>query len=150
MESVYEKVGKRGREIFLVEGFCCSESVLLAIAESRGIQSDHIPGIATGFCGGVSHTSGICGAASGAVMGIGLLAGRKRPDQPRDEIFGMVQEFLKEFGERFGSSNCAELLGCDLNTPEGREKVKVNNLRARCADYVEAAAGIAARILEGK
>ncbi len=73
-----EQAPQRSLELFR-SGFFCAESVLLAIAESQGIQSDLIPRIATGFCSGVSRTSGMCGAVSGAIMGINLVAGRNSP-----------------------------------------------------------------------
>jgi C_GCAxxG_C_C family probable redox protein len=150
VDREHETVGRRGRALYLEMGFCCSESVLLAIAESKDIRSEWLPGIATGFCGGVSHTSGMCGAVSGAIMAIGLLTGRHKPEDSREETFDMVQELVREFQDRFGSANCGELLGCDLGTPEGREHVKVHNLRGQCADYVEAATGTVARLLKDK
>ena len=52
---------------YFESGLFCAESVLLAISESMGQKSDLIPKIATGLCGGVSRTCGICGAVSGGV-----------------------------------------------------------------------------------
>ena len=150
METREVQIARKSREIYLVDGFCCSESVLLAIAESKGIQSEWFPCIATGFCGGVSHTSGMCGSLIGAIMAIGLLTGRKKPSDPRIETFTMVQQLLQEFRERFGTANCTELLGCDLSTPEGLEYMRANNLRMRCADFVEVATEITARLLREK
>ena len=83
-------------------------------------------------------------------MAIGLLTGRKKPEDSRDETFAMVQELLADFTRRYGSTNCSELLGCDLGTPEGREYVKANNLRKQCAEYVKAASETAARLLREK
>ncbi len=144
------QVGKRARELYFDTGFCCSESVLLAVTEAAGIQSDILPKIATGFCGGIAHTSGMCGALTGAVMAIGALTGRSNPGDPRAVTFNLVQELLKDFGERFDSTNCTELLGCDLGTPEGMEYMKTHNMRPKCAEFVEAAAEIAARLLGEK
>jgi len=59
-----ERVSQKSRELF-DSGFYCAESVLLAIAGHKGIQSDLIPGIATGFCSGMSRTCGMCGAVTG-------------------------------------------------------------------------------------
>jgi C_GCAxxG_C_C family probable redox protein len=150
METGSECVAKRSRELYMDTGFCCSESVLLAIAESKGIRSEWFPAISTGFCGGVSHTSGMCGSLIGAIMAIGLLTGRAKPSDPREETFTMVQILLREFSERFSTTNCTELLNCDLSTPEGMEYMKVNNLRPRCAVFVEAATEITARLLREK
>jgi hypothetical protein len=52
------------------QGFCCAESVLLSVAESRGIHSELIPKIATGLCGGIGRSGGLCGAVSGGVLGL--------------------------------------------------------------------------------
>ena len=46
------------------------------MSESKGIKSKLIPKIATGFCGGVSHTDGICGAISGGILAINMMCGR--------------------------------------------------------------------------
>jgi hypothetical protein len=54
-----EQASQRSVELFR-SGFFCAESVLLAIAESQGIESDLIPRIATGFCSGISRTGGAC------------------------------------------------------------------------------------------
>ena len=54
------QVAQRSEALFQ-QGFCCAESVLQAIAESRGIQSELIPRIATGLCGGIAKTGGVCG-----------------------------------------------------------------------------------------
>jgi len=75
-----EQATQRSLDLFRA-GFFCAESVLLAIAERRGIQSDLIPRIATGFCSGISRTGGLCGAVSGAIMGINLVAGRNSPSE---------------------------------------------------------------------
>jgi C_GCAxxG_C_C family probable redox protein len=147
MDCDAAQVGKRARELYFDTGFCCSESVLLAVAGAAGIESDILPKIATGFCGGIAHTSGMCGALTGAVMAIGALTGRTNPGDPRALTFSLVQELLKDFGERFGSTNCTELLGCDLGTPEGMEYMKTHNMRPKCAEFVETTAEIVARLL---
>jgi hypothetical protein len=54
-----EQAPQHSLELFS-SGFFSAESVLLAIAESQGIQSDFIPRIAIGFCSGLSRISGMC------------------------------------------------------------------------------------------
>ena len=80
--------------------------MLLAVAESQGIQSEIIPMIATGFCSGVARTGGQCGALSGAIMGLGLLTGRKGPGESVDKNYAQVKKLVEQFGEKFGSINC--------------------------------------------
>jgi C_GCAxxG_C_C family probable redox protein len=110
-----KEISRRSGELF-ESGLYCAESVLLAIAEGKGIKSDVIPGIATGFCSGMSRTCGLCGAVSGAIMGINLLHGRSAPDRSVDENYALVRKLIRMFEDTFGSSNCMQLTGCDLST----------------------------------
>jgi len=130
--------GARSKELF-DSGFFCAESVLLAIAESKGIESDLIPRIATGLCSGISRTCGMCGAVSGGILAIGMLTGRSSPRDPTRKSFSRVKKFRKMFEKRFGTTNCRELIGCDLDTEEGQETFKENNLVEQCKQYTEEA-----------
>jgi C_GCAxxG_C_C family probable redox protein len=141
-----EQAAARARALF-ESGYCCAESVLMAVAEDLGVQSDLIPKIATGFCGGMARTCGMCGALSGAIMGIGLLTGRKSERESVEANYQLVRELLAAFSREFGSTNCRELAGCDLGTDEGQQFFKENKVRERCARYVEEAARIAAGML---
>jgi C_GCAxxG_C_C family probable redox protein len=122
--------------------------VLLALAEQQGIRSDVIPQIATGFCGGLSHTGGLCGAVSGALMGIGLAFGRKAPEDSRERLSAAVPAFLGRFRAQFGSLDCPELTGCDLGTPEGQAKFHAENRHLDCHRFVAEAARLAAALIE--
>jgi C_GCAxxG_C_C family probable redox protein len=128
-------------------GLYCAESVLLACAEELGIQSDLIPRIATGFCGGVSDTCGMCGAVSGAIMAISLAVGRNAPGEPPVAAYTLTRQFLAAFAQEFGSTNCRELTGCDLGTPEGQRAYQENHVAQRCRGYVEGATRIALQLL---
>jgi C_GCAxxG_C_C family probable redox protein len=111
----------------------------LAVAESQGIQSDLLPKIATGFCSGLARTGGLCGALSGAIMGLGLLSGRSEPGAPMDENYARVQELVKWFEEEYGSINCQALTGCNLGTEEGLVQFRESNQIAKCLNYSEGA-----------
>ncbi len=138
---------KRSRELFN-SCYYCAESVLTAIAESRGIQSDLIPCIATGFCSGMARSGGQCGAVSGAMMGIGLATGRRSATETVDRNYALIQELMKRFRERFGDTNCRVFLGCDLGTIEGQRTFQANHLIEHCFEYVEGATQIALSLLE--
>lgn len=142
-----EQADKRTRELFR-SGWYCAESVLISIAESRHIQSDFIPRIATGFCSGMARTGGQCGAVSGAIMAINLFKGRQSPTESVDGSYALVRELMKQFAEQFGSTNCRMLLGCDLDTPEGQQTFRANQLIERCYDYAEGATRMAMSLLE--
>jgi C_GCAxxG_C_C family probable redox protein len=128
-------------------GFYCAESVLQAIAECQGVRSDLIPRIATGFCSGISRTGGICGAVTGAIMGINLVAGRDLPTGSLETNFAMIQKLINQFEKQYGSTNCRQLLGCDLDTESGQRYFMENNLMDNCLQYAEGATRIAMTII---
>ena len=132
---------ERSAELFDA-GFCCAESVLKAVADEKGIKSELIPAIASGFCGGISRTRGMCGAVSGAIMAVNLLKGRSSPEQSQEENYKAVQELLAAFESEFGSLNCYDLTGCDLATPEGQEAFEKNRIHERCTGFVKQATGL--------
>lgn len=120
----------------------------MAVAESKGVESDLLPKIATGFCGGVSRTCGMCGAVSGGIMAIGLFSGRTSPSDSVLPTYETVRRLLEQFAEKFGSTNCRDLTGCDLGTDEGQNYFKTNNLMETCRHFTEAGAAIAATLIE--
>ncbi len=120
------------------------------MAESKNIQSELIPKIATGFCGGIARTGGICGAVSGAVMAISIFYGRNLPDESVDKNYIPVQKLMEMFENKFGSINCKELTGCDLRTEKGRKQFFSTNMIEHCKIYTEEATRMAMLLIEEK
>lgn len=133
---------------YFESGFWCAESVLLAVAEEKGIKSELIPKIATGFCSGMARTGGQCGALSGAIMGISLLTGRSEAAESVDDTYAKVSSIRGMFEEKYGATSCASLLGLDLNTEEGQRAFQENNLVEKCRGYTEDATRMAMALLE--
>jgi C_GCAxxG_C_C family probable redox protein len=141
-----EQASQRSAELFK-SGYFCAESVLLAIAESQGIHSDLIPKIATGFCSGISRIGGMCGAVSGAIMGINLVAGRNSPAESFELCYTLTQKLISRFEKQYGSVNCRQLIGCDLATEAGQRYFMENNLMESCLQYAENATRLAISII---
>ena len=141
-----EQASQRSLELFR-SGFFCAESVLQALAESLGIQSELIPRIATGFCSGIARTGGMCGAVSGAIMGIDLVYGRDLPTESLEPGYALAQKMIQLFEAQFGSVNCRQLTGCDLASEAGQRTFMENRLMERCFQYAEAAAGMAMALI---
>jgi C_GCAxxG_C_C family probable redox protein len=118
------------------------------VSESKNIQSELIPKIATGFCGGLSRTCGICGALSGAIMALNLFYGRNLPDESVETCYIKVQQLIEMFENKFVSTDCKQLIGCDLGTKEGQNTFMTNNLVDQCINYTEEATRIVMSILE--
>jgi C_GCAxxG_C_C family probable redox protein len=145
-EDSLEKTVEQSVKLFK-SGYYCAESVLLAIAEEKGIQSELIPGIATGFCSGTARMCGPCGAVSGAILSINLMTGRNDPKGSVEKNYTLVRTFLNAFQDKFGSTNCRELIGCDLGTKEGQAYFKAHDLKKDCFAYTREATRIALMIL---
>jgi C_GCAxxG_C_C family probable redox protein len=141
-----EPASQRSLELFR-SGFFCAESVLLAIAESQGIQSDLIPRIATGFCSGISRTGSMCGTVSGAVMGINLVAGRNSPGESIEISYALTQQLINRFEGQYGSVNCRQLIGCDLATEAGQRYFMENHLMERCLQCASDATSMAMSLI---
>lgn len=92
----------------------------------------------------------MCGAVTGAILALNLSLGRESNSGSFDGNYSAVQKLIEEFEARFGSSNCTELLGCDLGSKEGQEKFKKEELFERCREFTGEAAKISAEILKDK
>lgn len=124
--------------------------MLLAVAEHMKIHSLLIPRIATGFCGGIAHSGGHCGAVSGSIMAINLALGRNTPNEDRQPCYEAIHTFMQGFSSRFGSLDCPELIGLDLSKPEQHEMYQQKGMHEQCTNYVTAAASMVVEIVEGK
>ena len=131
-----------------VDGMYCAESVVSTVAEKLSIESPLIPGIATGFCSGMARTCGTCGALTGGILGLNLVLGRNVTSESVESNYAAVQSLVEQFQENFGSTNCEELLGCNLGTEEGQQVFNAKNLGKRCQKFTGKAAEIVINIIE--
>ncbi|MFX1569573.1 MAG: C-GCAxxG-C-C family protein [Promethearchaeota archaeon] len=130
--------------------FNCAQSVLSSFAPQYGLDKNTALKLATGFGGGMGRMQNTCGAVSGAFMVIGLKYGMGIDGdiEARDKTYELVREFTKRFQEINGSINCKELLGCDINTPEGKEYYDQNDFfEKKCSEYVKSSAKILEELL---
>ncbi len=80
-------------------------------------------------------------------MAIGLFYGRSSHDETVDACYTAVQKLISMFENDFGSTNCKQLIGCDLGTEEGRNVFKADNLIEQCITYAEGATRMAMSII---
>ena len=140
------EVGRQA-EHGLAAGLYCAESVVQALAQAQGIDSDMLPMMATAFCGGMARTCGTCGALTGAVMGVSLALGRSGPGESAEAAYAATQLLVRSFEQEFGARNCDQLLGCDLGSAEGQAIFHDEQLHQRCARYTRRAAELAAALI---
>ena len=119
-------------------GYNCAQSVMCAFSGSLGIDERTIKLMASGFGGGMGREQLTCGAVAGAVMAVGC-RWFDPDDVPasKERVYAKTREVLKRFRELHGSVSCRELLGVDLNTPEGKKQAREQDLfRVRCEPFV--------------
>ena len=136
---------------YFKEGFSCSQAIVAAYGPSLGLDRDTALKIALGFGGGMGRLAETCGAVTGAFMVLGLKFGSATAErQAKEIVYARVREFAERFKARHGSLLCRDLLGCDLNTPEGLALAQEKKLSSTvCPPYVETAAKILEEMIGG-
>ena len=116
-------------------GLYCSQAVFSTFCERYGLGREMAQRIAFGLNSGL-RCAEVCGAVSGAVLVIGLKHG-----DVKETGNAKTLEFMHQFKEKHKSVLCRDLLGCDIATPDGREKAVEQSLfSTRCVDLVRNAA----------
>jgi C_GCAxxG_C_C family probable redox protein len=138
------------RESFL-NGFNCAQAVFMTYAGDFGVSEEIAKRIACGFGAGMGRLQETCGAVSGAFMLIGCKYGKvlHEDNAATENTYELVREFVRRFNAKHGTISCRELLGCDLQTEEGKAYFKEQGFRElRCAQYVHDAAELVEEMLE--
>lgn len=101
----------RAAKAYHDRGFNCGQSVLEAFRDMTGLTEDQCRRIATGLGGGF-RSGGICGAASGAVLVLGMLHPHNEEDMAQKAATAkLVKELVNRFKAQFGGLlNCSDLL----------------------------------------
>jgi len=81
-------------------------------------------------------------------MAINLIFGRSEPDESVEKNYALVKKMVHIFENEFGSTNCKELIGCDLGTKEGQHRFTSGKLISKCKRMTEEATRIALSIIE--
>lgn len=117
--EVIERAAARAHELMRYSG--CAQAVLLALQEEFGIGDAVAFKAASALSAGVAYQGETCGALVGALMALGLAAGRERmEDTPTYraamrhgmDIWHRFREELQRqfgFGQAMASSLCSEI-----------------------------------------
>ncbi|MDR0852099.1 MAG: C-GCAxxG-C-C family protein [Clostridiales Family XIII bacterium] len=130
-------------------GFNCAQAVFSAFCDEVGIDRETALKIASGFGSGVRKGE-VCGAASGAVMVLGLRYGYSENDgNVKKNMFSKAATFMDRFQETQGSYLCKEILQCDVSTEEGKRYALENHLfETTCRTAVDNAVEILEDLLK--
>lgn len=114
------------------EGYSCSQSVLLACADGNREASR----AAAAFGGGMGRMQKTCGAVTSAYIWLGMTHGVPGIPTESDKaaVYSRVKEFNRVFINRNGTDQCSELLGEDLNTPEGKSNIEKKGLSQKVCE----------------
>ncbi len=135
---------EQARELFL-SGYNCAQSVVLSFADDLKFSKELAQKMAAGFGGGMGKQQSTCGAVTGAIMVLGLLKGEdvNNNDELKASAYGAVKDLTRDFVAEYRSTNCKDLIGCDLNTPEGSARFKEEKIMENtCAGCVKKAVEI--------
>jgi len=134
-------------ERIFLSGGNCSQAVFTAFAGDLGIKEQDAMRIGCGFGGGM-RMSETCGAVTGAIMALGVRYGNSDLTNldGKKATYAKVEEFLAQFRKAHGTTCCRELLGCDVNTPEGYKLASEGGaqcmFKTKCPKFVRTAAQI--------
>lgn len=113
LEELAGLVEGRAANLFSAHGLSCSEAVLVVLDKGfgGGLGVETALGLGSGFGGGLGGAGCVCGALSGAVMGLGLFLGAGRWEKhDKKEFRKLVAGLHDRFKERSGSTCCRQLV----------------------------------------
>jgi C_GCAxxG_C_C family probable redox protein len=126
----------------------CAQAVFSTFANQFGLDEKTALKTAACFGGGLSRRGETCGAVTGALMALGLARATAEPEC-KEEMYRLGQEFMRRFEQKYRTLLCRELIDCDLNTPEGRQKAHDSGVtRTVCPEVVRDAANILETMLK--
>ncbi len=103
-----------------MNGYNCSQAVLLAFCEDFGLEKETALKISEPFGGGMGRMREVCGTVTGMFMVLGLAMGNSdaKDGSTKKNVYKSVQELGAKFKEDNGSIICRELLGFQKNNKE--------------------------------
>jgi C_GCAxxG_C_C family probable redox protein len=134
------------------EGLNCTQAVLSTYGPQFGLDCENAVRIAGAFGSGMGMGE-TCGAVTGALMIIGLKHARLNGSSlfSKDRTEEIAREFVERFKARNETTECRELLGCDVSTREGLKSAQQEkHFKKRCPKFVRDAAEILEEILKDR
>lgn len=97
---------------YFENGYSCSQSVLLALADLVNLQKETAIDISSAFCAGIGQAKSICGAISGALMAISLNEASKHTYimHKNANVRLLSDQFIEEFRTLEHEINCTNII----------------------------------------
>ncbi len=132
-------------------GYNCAQSVLKAFLDDFDADVKTTLLLTTGFGAGMGRLQKTCGAVTGSFMVLGLYNAKTftTNEERNEKIQSMIQDFHRQFVIRYHTTDCKQLLNCDLNTEEGQKYASKHNLfETTCEDCVSQSVKILEEMME--
>ncbi len=115
------------------DGLHCSQVTFGYAAKKLGFDEETARKIGAAFGGGMFNGER-CGALAGAMMGLSLAYGHYSKETKSNEakLTEKRVELEKKFKDAFGSYYCADIIGANIGTEEGRKRFVEENLAKDC------------------
>lgn len=131
-----------------LDGYNCSQCMMLAFEDYLTIDIETALKIASPFGGGMGRLREVCGSVSGMFMVFGFLKGYHQPNDydGKKELYEHIQELARRYEEANGSIICRDLLGLQVQRQEAAPEKRTEEYYKNrpCAAKI----GSAAEILE--
>ena len=117
---------------FFRAGYNCAQAVALTFTGENSASVN----AAAAFGGGMGRMQKTCGALTGAYIVFGLRHGTEGllSEEEKLRIYDRVRTLNMEFVLRNGTDLCSELLGEDINTPEGKAAIESKGLSEKVCE----------------
>ena len=127
-----------------LEGYNCSQCMMLAFEDYLTIDIDTALKIASPFGGGMGRLREVCGSVSGMFMVLGFIKGYQTPGdyEGKKELYEHIQELARRYEEANGSIICRDLLGLDVKKDDAAPEKRTEEYYKKrpCAELVAMAA----------
>lgn len=137
-----------------LEGYNCSQCLILAFEDLLTIDKEMALKIASPFGGGMGRLREVCGSVSGMFMVLGYIYGYDKPEdfEGKKLLYEHIQELAARYEKANGSIICRELLGLTVKkedaTPEKRTEEYYK--KRPCTEKIGSAAEILEQFLKEK
>ena len=115
---------------YFKSGYNCAQSVVLSFKDDLCFDENMALEMSVGFGGGMGRLQEKCGAVTGAFMVMGLYSSKLHQDNisRKNHSYAMIQQFDPKFKSIHHTTQCSELLKCDLRSDEGHAFAVENKL----------------------
>jgi C_GCAxxG_C_C family probable redox protein len=112
-------------------GLNCAQAIMTVFGESLGLSPDAAKVLGRPWGGGMAQQGMTCGYLTGAILVLAQAFGDQDEEQSGKQLGQAVRSLFSRFEERRGATLCKELLGADMSTEEGVQKIKEEGLVKR-------------------